>query len=449
MSGNPSVAREYVARWESGRRIPTPYWRNFLSAALGVPRGDLDRAAALSARMRSTPMAGRGWKAVDEDGKLDVAESGRAHVAAAGHPGGGTVDVGGPAQVGGPLPIDGGDGDMRRRALFALMAATAASPVSESAETARQALSGSAHTGVTDRDCETWERLAFDYAHEVGQLSSEQLLPGLLCDARDLGLALDGASAGLRPRLLRVAAQLAALTAITLSNLDAGRDGRRWWRSAAQAADRSGDDWLASAVRGRQAVFSLYDEYPAASTLALADEAARIGKQRPILGVASALAARAQVCARTGRHQEARDELAKLTRLYDRLPAETREDRVTQWGWSEQRLHHVSSHVHMFSGTLDAAERAQEAALASYPERNYQGRSQIELHRAGSLLKAGDVAEGSRHLVTVLSALPTARRHDALVRQTAVTALSLAPAGTADHPGAVEARELLALTSGA
>ncbi len=51
-SGNASVAREYVARWENGRRIPTPYWRQYLSSVLDIPREDLDRAAAVALRLR-------------------------------------------------------------------------------------------------------------------------------------------------------------------------------------------------------------------------------------------------------------------------------------------------------------------------------------------------------------------------------------------------------------
>jgi 3-keto-L-gulonate-6-phosphate decarboxylase/transcriptional regulator with XRE-family HTH domain len=62
-SGNPSVTREYVARWENGRRIPTPYWRQFLSAVLDVPRDDLDRAAAVALRLRD----GNGVPETDDD----------------------------------------------------------------------------------------------------------------------------------------------------------------------------------------------------------------------------------------------------------------------------------------------------------------------------------------------------------------------------------------------
>ena len=44
-SGNGSVSRDQVSRWEGGGRVPGPYWRRWLSAVLGVPRPELDRAA--------------------------------------------------------------------------------------------------------------------------------------------------------------------------------------------------------------------------------------------------------------------------------------------------------------------------------------------------------------------------------------------------------------------
>lgn len=45
--------RSMVARWETGRRIPTPYWRTRLAAVLGLPTAVLDRAAAASRAQRA------------------------------------------------------------------------------------------------------------------------------------------------------------------------------------------------------------------------------------------------------------------------------------------------------------------------------------------------------------------------------------------------------------
>lgn len=53
VSGNLSVNREYVSRWEAGRRVPTPYWRRHLSTVLNIPQDDLDRAATVARTQRA------------------------------------------------------------------------------------------------------------------------------------------------------------------------------------------------------------------------------------------------------------------------------------------------------------------------------------------------------------------------------------------------------------
>lgn len=41
LSNNSSVSRDEVARWERGKRVPGPYWRQWLSVALDVPSEQL------------------------------------------------------------------------------------------------------------------------------------------------------------------------------------------------------------------------------------------------------------------------------------------------------------------------------------------------------------------------------------------------------------------------
>ena len=53
--------RSMVARWETGRRIPTPYWRVHLATVLRVSAAELDRAAAAAKARRASnsgPAAG-------------------------------------------------------------------------------------------------------------------------------------------------------------------------------------------------------------------------------------------------------------------------------------------------------------------------------------------------------------------------------------------------------
>jgi transcriptional regulator with XRE-family HTH domain len=45
--------RSMVARWETGRRIPTPYWRAHLAAVLQLSPAELDRAAAVTRARRA------------------------------------------------------------------------------------------------------------------------------------------------------------------------------------------------------------------------------------------------------------------------------------------------------------------------------------------------------------------------------------------------------------
>jgi tetratricopeptide (TPR) repeat protein len=299
-----------------------------------------------------------------------------------------------------------------------------------------------------ERDADAWERTAAGYAHEVGVLPSRELLPGLLADFGEIGERLAGSSGHIRHRLARAAGQLAALMAIALTNLGDSGTARRWWRTAARAADEAGDYRAAALVRGRHAVFALYGSRPAATALGLADEAIAVGRDAPCAGVASGYAARAQALAQLGRSQDARHTLHNLAGVFERLPEGVSADRWSVWGWSEMRLRHVESYVYTRAGDVKAAGQAQDVALKLYPAHTYQGRTQIELHRAECLIRAGDIDGGAQHARQVLGQLPPERRSDALVTGTAVAALRAVPPQHGLRPAVRSARELLALPAG-
>ncbi|WP_372446222.1 helix-turn-helix domain-containing protein [Kribbella aluminosa] len=44
VSGNDSLTREEVARWERGKRLPGPYWRRWICVVLRLPTSDLELA---------------------------------------------------------------------------------------------------------------------------------------------------------------------------------------------------------------------------------------------------------------------------------------------------------------------------------------------------------------------------------------------------------------------
>ncbi|HKS48432.1 MAG TPA: helix-turn-helix transcriptional regulator [Amycolatopsis sp.] len=53
VSGNDSIGRDEVSRWERGKRVPGPYWQHWLSDVLHVSPDRLATAARLARAMRS------------------------------------------------------------------------------------------------------------------------------------------------------------------------------------------------------------------------------------------------------------------------------------------------------------------------------------------------------------------------------------------------------------
>ncbi|ROO82545.1 hypothetical protein EDD29_0025 [Actinocorallia herbida] len=356
------------------------------------------------------------------------------------------VELFGSAEAPAPQPLE--DDEVNRRRLLGLLGAAAAAGAAQQFEPVRARLNDSFSSAPTMSDADDWERVAFDYSFEVGALAPERLLPELLTDVEELHSVLNVAQGTVRQHLLRASANMAALTAIALLNAEETRAAGRWWRTAARAASECGDHALAARVRGRQAVFSVYGPSPGPRTLSLADDALAAGGSIPCGGVASAHAAKAQAYAYLGRFDDAEDALRDLERTFELLPEDVRVDRRSQWGWSEQRLYHVRSYVHTYAGDTDRAFAAQDRALEFYSPRPSQGRVQVELHRAGCLIRAGDIDEGARHAVRVLESVPPRLRHDGLLKTTAVSTLGLATPAQARSAPIRAAFEALALEPG-
>lgn len=349
----------------------------------------------------------------------------------------------------GPVNTEADNDDVDRRTLLGLMTTgVAAGALARDADSLRNAFEEAVAADASDRDADAWERVADDYAREVGWASADLLRSELAADFAELTRLLPAARGAARTRLIHTAAQMAALMAITLTNLGEGRSARRWWRTAARAADQTDDHQVAALVRGRAAIFSLYTDMPRQSVVEAAEKAVAVGRGTPCAGVASGHAARAQALAELGRHSDAAAALTDLGELFERLPDDVRKERSSQWGWTNGRLLYVTSLVHTCAGEVGLAMAAQDAALSVYPERNWQARGQIEMHRAGTLIRAGDVDEGARHLARVLEDLPAEQRGDGLVRGSALASLRLAAPGNANRPALREARDLLASTGG-
>jgi hypothetical protein len=99
--------------------------------------------------------------------------------------------------------------------------------------------------------------------------------------------------------------------------------------------------------------------------------------------------------------------------------------------------------VHAYAGHVAEASRAQDAALAAYPTGNFQGRGQIELHRATALIHEGDVDAGVSHLISTMEHLQPWQREDGILKRTAMLTLDMIPQPHRDRPSVRLAREFI------
>jgi transcriptional regulator with XRE-family HTH domain len=337
--------------------------------------------------------------------------------------------------------VDGGLDDVNRRTLLGLLGPVTASPLAGKLEELRRGLDGMLGAEPADYDADDWERTVADYACAVGTTPVMNLLSNMLTDFADIQVSITQAQGPIRRKLIHSASQLAVLTAVALVNAGERHAAQRWWRTAAHAASATADAELIALVHGRHAVLSLYNT-PPVRVLELADRAISLGRSMPCVGVISGLAARAQALGHLKRLAESERSLHSVLDAYARLPASATTCPGSQWNWGEQRLHHVVSHVHTYAGRTEQANQAQDAALAVYPSGNFQGRSQIELHRATTLIQAGDIDAGVDHLTSTMENLQPWQRADGIVKRSTILALDLIPDHERNRPSVNRAKEL-------
>lgn len=341
------------------------------------------------------------------------------------------------------------EGEVYRREVMRLVRGAMAGGFLSSVEPLRRRVDTALALPTDECDADEWDRVADEYAHLVGRLPAAEIFPQLLADLDEVRFRMESSPEDLRTRLVRVGGLLSGLAAISFASLGYPMEGSRYWRTAQRAAEVVGDRQFNSLVRGRRAVFALYAPVRSRTIVKLADEAIAISDGAPSAGAAAAHAARAQLFALQGDCSGARAALADLEAVFARLPVQVLSDRESQWGWSEQRLRHTQSFVHSYTGRVAEATAAQEAALALYPSSSYQGPAQVHLHRATCLIITGDPAEGVRHMIRTIEGLPVNLSRDNLVRRSAALVLEALPAQAAKLPVVSQARELLAVPTGA
>ena len=283
------------------------------------------------------------------------------------------------------------------------------------------------------RSVEDWHLACADHLHALRTRPPAQVAADLLIDLMAVRHQMEASTPDDITELHRVTAALASVHANALTRLGEHGAALRWWRTARQAADASGDLRLRLLVRGEEAGHGLYGQRDPQTVLGLVESAERIAG-RPTVDL---LTTRAKALTILGRHDEAR------TALDDLLGLASAGVTADSFGfWSPNQIHFAESWVHAGAGDDSEADRAREDVLRS--TRDYQYNANVRLHEALCTVVQGGVDQGISQAAIVIDRLAPAYRSHHII-ETGRMVLRAVPHDQQDRPAVGELRELLAL----
>jgi tetratricopeptide (TPR) repeat protein len=316
-------------------------------------------------------------------------------------------------------------------------------------ETARHGLALSAAADSADATADEWQEIVWEHGRAYWTDAPTDVLDRLMVDLLALQQAAGRDPADTAAReLRRTGAYLGGFTAMAVANLGDLRQSRRWWRTAKRLADKSGDHGASVWVRGRAVVRALYERRPTEAILDDIAEAEAISVRAPAASLPELVGGKAQALAVAGRAADAERALEEYRAVLSTLPAATRADSDSVFGWPEARLRHTESFVYSYLGAYDQADAAQRRAIDLYPASYPRGPAQIELLRALCLVTSGDASAGAGHALGVLTGL----RADDRVRPVVDLGhrvLAAVPAAELRRPQVAELRKHLAASASA
>ncbi|WP_329109739.1 helix-turn-helix transcriptional regulator [Micromonospora sp. NBC_01699] len=315
------------------------------------------------------------------------------------------------------------DGMQRRTVLRALSAlAVGTGPPLVGLEALRQGLGHA----VDGEDHDEWQQIALDYGRAYYLTPPDVLMEQVTADLAVLQAVMAESSSRQKTGLLRAAAQLSVIVAMTLTATGRLHMARRWWSTARRAADESRCVDTQVLARAWDVTNGCYDGRPLSQVIERSDEAIALAGNRASAGSAGLYAGRAQALALAGRHDEALTAVRQVAEITARLPSEITNDAASLWAWPEHRLRHTESYVATHTGNLADADAAQDRALVLYPECQARLRTQVSLHRASCLIQKGHVGEGLRFAADLLDELPV-EQHNKLLYEVARHVMAVVP----------------------
>ena len=290
------ATRQAVSEYEHGR-IPYPHTLRLLASALGV---SLEEARAAADRQRAHRQIARAagsilGDAADTGGPPDPATTGvsspRPNRRPPGVPSptrvviatfpdsehawlaGGTHAASTAQSTWGTgheerLPLEteihrpGDNEDMNRRQLLVDLGVLGLAAPLAGVEAVRQGLTAAVAGDRHAADLDEWGRIVQEYAHFRYVTPTDRLLRDLMADLSVLQVRLGGADGTMQRGLARAGAQLGAICAMAWADAGEPRRADRWWRTARQLADGSGDIEARTWVRGWEVTNGLYAQRP-------------------------------------------------------------------------------------------------------------------------------------------------------------------------------------------
>ncbi|MGH3343620.1 MAG: helix-turn-helix domain-containing protein [Carbonactinosporaceae bacterium] len=282
--------------------------------------------------------------------------------------------------------------DVDRRQFLTDFAATTVAPV-----VAADLIMGgfSAALGGTEPPADLWFARLDAYGRDYMSRGAAEIQQRLTGDLVVLQQQLD------QPGLWSVAAKLMTLYGKTFPGSD-GAKAASWYRMAAKAADRSGDQNARVWVRGRAAIALGYE----GASLGLADAFAQHAiaiSDAPSLGRLNAVMGRAHVAAVRGDRPGALALLNEGRRIFE---AAGSHEQTSDYSVPEWRMQVFTSLLLARLGEERGALEAQDQAVGMLPASLPRFRTHIQMHRGLMLTRAGDHTGGVAFAREALDALP-------------------------------------------
>jgi hypothetical protein len=278
-----------------------------------------------------------------------------------------------------------------------------------------------------------WRQACADHLYALHNRPPAQVAADLLIDLFAVKRQKESSSPAEAVELDEVIATLAGLQANALTRMGDHGAALRWWHTARQAADASGNLEVRVLVRAEEARHGVYGQRNPQTVLSLVHEVQRLlGPAKPSVDL---LSTQAKALSVLGRHDQAKESLETLFDIADKGST------ADPLGfWAPIQLHFATSWIYAAMGDEGKADAARDLVLSQ--ARGYQHRANVRLHEALCMVVNGAAAQGARRATEIIDAIEPGYRTQH-VRHTGQLVLNAIPPAQHDHPAVTELREVL------